>query len=210
VWDLLENITTKEEYIGFTPIFDWSKNDFNFNIPVAYTDRDDTYSISDVAKKFDKLDFSREDFAKVKGLFNAVSKRYELPIHYLGVGANYSNVDVSLFLYGNTIRGYMTANRKTAIAAGNQANEMICQVEFDSGFKVTGFGAVSFVSGTNGGITNFQMTETQVYPDDDSVSDEAVGKGRFNIMLCASASGGDEFNAYFTFPALIDLTKFEE
>jgi hypothetical protein len=206
--DKLETIETPEYLISFTPVFDWSKEDFNFNIPVSYTEEGNSYSISEVAKKFDNLDFTRDDFKKVKGLFKAVSNRYELPVKYLGIGANYSNVDVSLYLYGNTIRGYITAQRKTAVNAGNIANEYVCQVEFDSGFKVIGFGAVSFASGSVGSVATFQMDETLIYPDDGSVSPEAVGRGRFDINLCAVESAGDEFNAYFTFPCLIDLTKY--
>lgn len=112
-------------------------------------------------------------------------------------------------MYGNVIRGYITAKRNSAITTpGNIANELVCQVEFDSGFKVTGFGAVSFGSGSIGSSATFQMDETIIYPDDGSVSEESVGRGRFDINLCSVQSAGDEWNAYFTFPCLIDLTKF--
>jgi hypothetical protein len=208
IFDALENVTTQETYIGFTPIFDWGKSDFNFNIPVNYSENGVSYSVSDVAKNFSDLDFSRGDFDKVKGLFKAMSNRYELDITHLGIGANYSNVNASLFLYGNTIRGYITAKRKSAVSAGNVANEMICQIEFDSGGKVIGFGATSFCSGSVGGVACYQIDETHIYANDGSVSPEQVGRGRFDLNLCAVASGGDEFNAYFTFPALIDLTKY--
>ena len=206
--DLLSEITSNEYRVQTTPVFDWSDNDFNFNVPVDYTENGITYSITDVVKKFDNVDLDNNSLKQLSKLLNVFNQRYELPVAYLGVGANYSSVDVSLYLYGNTIRGYITAKRKTPLTAGNVANELVCQVEFDSGFKVTGFGAVSFSSGSVGSIASFQMDETSIYPNDGSVSEEAVGRGRFDINLCSVQSSGDEWNAYFTFPCIIDINKF--
>ena len=203
--DLLTTIESAEKVLKAQPVFDWSENDFNFNVPVAYTDGNKEYSITDAAVKLDNI--SAADLNKLAGLMKSLSNRYELTCE-VGESIYYSSATVTLYLYGNMVRGYLSAVRKEAIAAGNQANELVCQVEFDSGKKITGFGAVSFVSGTEGSIANFQMTDTLIQPNDGSISPESVGKGRFNITLCATGTGGDRFNAYFAFPVLLDLSKY--
>ena len=210
--DKLENVYSLEQIIKVMPIFDWSEEDFNFNVPIKYTEYlEDTaefkeYDITENIKKID--DVEATDLAKLNGLIKAFSQRRELTIAHLGVSQNYSDVSVSLYLYGNTVRGYMTCTRNEAVAAGNVANELICQVEFDSGGIITGFGQVSFCSGTEGGLANFQMTDTLIYPNDGSVDPSQVGRGVFYIKLCATATAGNKWNAYFTFPCAIDLTKF--
>lgn len=209
--DKLENVLSLEQTIKVTPIFDWSENDFNFNVPVQYTEyKENTaefveYSITDNIKKIN--DVNKTDLDKLAGMVKAFSQRRELEITHLGVTSFYDDADVSLYLYGNTIRGYLTCTRKEAVAAGNVANEIVCQVEFDSGGLITGFGQVSFVSGTEGGLANFQMTDTLIYANDGSVSPEQVGRGVFYIRLCATATAGNKWNAYFTFPCTIDFTK---
>lgn len=206
--DYLNIITNANNEFRFLPVFDWSKEDFNFNVPISYTEGKTSYSISDAAKQVFAADMETSDFTKLKGLINAMTKRYELTCE-VGESIYYDSATVTLYLYGNVVRGYMTATRKESIAAGNLANELVCQVEFDSGGKITGFGQVAFTSGTEGGLANFQMTETLIQPDDGSISPESVGKGRFNIVLCSTGTGGNKFNAYFTFPCLLDLTKFD-
>lgn len=206
--DVFGSVYTAEKSVRSLPVFDWSENDFNFNVPITYTDVEgtgETYSLSEMAKGFQLI--NDETFAQISGLTKALTQRYELTT-YVGATSYYSNVDVSLYLYGNTIRGYMSATRNTAASPGNVANELVCQVEFDSGGKVTGFGQVAFTSGTEGGLASFQMTDTYVYPDDGSVSEEAVGRGLFSIRLCAVDTASDKWNAYFTFPCILDLTKF--
>ena len=203
--DLLTTIESAEKVLKAQPVFDWSENDFNFNVPVAYTDGNKEYSITDAAVKLDAI--SAADLNKLAGLMKSLSNRYELTCE-VGESIYYSSATVSLYLYGNMVRGYLSAVRNETIAAGNQANELVCQVEFDSGKKITGFGAVSFISGTEGGLASFQMTDTLIYPDDGSISPESVGKGKFNITLCATGAGGDRFNAYFAFPVLLDLSKY--
>lgn len=204
--DQLETTTSTAVVIKTTPVFDWSDSDFNFNVPVTFTDKDNkSYSISDAVKGLNGLDVA--SISKIKGIANAMSNRYELTCD-VSVGANYSTADVSLYLYGNTIRGYFSITRNSAVAAGNVANEYVCQVQFDSGKKVIGFGAVSFCSGPTGGIASFHMDETYIYQDDGSVSEEQVGQGVFNIRLCSTTVSGSEWSGYFSFPCLIDLSKY--
>jgi len=191
-----------------TPVYDWSKTDFNFNVPITYTEGEGVYSVSDAAKSVSAVgEEAMASVALLPKLVKAMTQRHELTC-YVYPSTYYSKAEVSLYLYGNTIRGYMTATRNEQVAAGNVANELVCQVEFDSGGKVIGFGQVGFTTGTEGGIATLQMTDTLIYLDVGSVSPEAVGRGVFYIRLCATATAGSQWNAYFAFPALLDLNKF--
>lgn len=205
--DVFGPITTGEHAVKSLPVFDWSDSDFNFNVPVTLTDVEETgkvYNLMDMVRGFQEI--SDDTFTQITGLAKAMSRRYELTC-YVGKTVNYSSVDVSMYLYGNTIRCYMTATRNSAVS-GDIANELVCQVEFDSGGKVTGFGQVGFTSGAEGGIATFQMYDTYVYPGDGSVSPEQVGRGLFSIRLCAAATSDNMWNAYFVIPCTLDLSKF--
>lgn len=205
--DVFGPITTGEHAVKSLPVFDWSDSDFNFNVPVTLTDVEETgkvYNLMDMVRGFQEI--SDDTFAQITGLAKAMSQRYELTC-YVGKSTYYSSASVSMYLYGNTIRCYMTATRNSAVS-GDIANELVCQVEFDSGGKVTGFGQVGFTSGVEGGIATFQMTDTYIYPNDGSVSPEQVGRGLFSIRLCAAATSDNMWNAYFVIPCTLDLSKF--
>ena len=220
--DKLISKTITGKRVKTLPVFDWSESDFNFNVPVNFAE---TANIS-VDENTSRLNINNKggialnenvsingngelllSGTKLNGIINAMTRRYDLPCE-VSVGELYSDVSVDLYLYGNTIIGYMSATRKTNVAAGNIANEYVCQVDFDSGGKVTGFGAVSFGSGGEGGLASWVMTNINVYPDDGSVDESQVGKGSFQIILNATGTAGSTFSGYFCFPALLDLNKF--
>jgi hypothetical protein len=173
--------TSTEKTVKALPVFDWSNNDFNFNVPVTFSG-----GVSDGADTFNLM-----------GLIKAMSARYELPCT-ITKGDNYTSVDVSLFLYGNVIRGYMTAKRSSVSGAGNIANENVCNVKFNTGGKVTGYGSVAFSSGSAGGLATFQMMDTALNGNE----------AEFNISLCATGTAGDEWNSYFVIPCTIDINKY--
>lgn len=227
--DRLANISSTVEGLTALPMFDWGQNDFNFNVPIYMNNtqvlrRSDginatvlssngyiclrpegtTDTTGQVEIKKDALLASG---LNLTGLAKAMTRRYELPCE-VGAGVNYSSVDCNLYLYGNTIRGYLNCVRKENAGEGDIQNEIVCGVTFDSGGKVTGFGAMSFCSGGKGSPATFSMTETTVYPNDGSVDESQVGKGYFNIYLTGASHADTEWQCFFSFPAIIDLNKF--
>lgn len=232
--DLLANVVV-EQTLQSLPIYDWSDKDFNFNVPIHFNDGAASIKHDELTNTLTIGNTKSSEVGATNGIYlrpngsdsttgqveltpdgklivnglnltglaRSMTQRYELPCTFTARNG-YSDVSGSLYLYGNTIRGYVTATRDSNFTAGNAANENVCGVNFDSGGKVIGFGAVSFVSGTNGGVTSFQMTETGIY---DSSSTEE-GQGYFTITLCSTNVAGNSWNAYFSFPALLDLDKF--
>lgn len=205
--DRLDYVESEECVVKFLPVFDWGESDFNFNIPVNYTDTDTntSYSITDTVKAFDGVELDNLQY--LNGLTKALTKRYELPCE-VGAGLDFSSVECNLYLYGNTIRGYLNCVRKEASGTGDLNNRIVCGVTFDSGGKVVGFGQTSFCSGGKGTVATFSMADTVVYANDGSVDESQVGKGYFNIYLTAAAQSATEWQCFFTFPAIIDLSKY--
>jgi hypothetical protein len=205
VEDELDRAVSAEVLIKFIPVFDWSETDFNFNVPVIYTEEDKEYNITDTIKGLEEVDLKA--LQEVSGMVKALSNRYELPCE-VGAGVDFSSVDCNLYLYGNTIRGYLNCVRNEASGTGDLQNRIVCGVTFDSGGKVVGFGQTSFSSGGKGTVANFSMADTVVYADDGSVDESQVGKGYFNIYLTAAADSDTEWQTFFSFPAVLDLTKY--
>lgn len=204
--DKLSNITSAECVIKILPIFDWSDGDFNFNVPVSYTDEDgNSYSITNAVKNLESADL--DSLPSLAGVINAMTNRYELTVEATP-RANWSSAECSMYLYGNTIRGYIKVVRNASSGSGNIANENVCGVQFDSGGKVTGFGAVSFPSGGAGGLAHFNITDTVIFADDGSVDESQVGQGAFTVELTATGTAGTEWTGYFVMPCLIDLSKY--
>lgn len=227
--DRLANISSTVEGLTALPMFDWGQNDFNFNVPVYMNDVQvlrRSNSVNSTILSSDGTIYLRPEGTtdttgevqidanacrvgglNLTGLAKAMTRRYELPCE-VGAGVNWSVVDCNLYLYGNTIRGYLNCVRKENSGTGDIQNEIVCGVTFDSGNKVTGFGQVSFCSGGKGTPATFSMAEAMVYPNDGSVDESQVGKGYFNIYLTSAAQADTEWQCFFCFPAIIDLNKF--
>lgn len=192
VADKLASIESNEYSVRLYPVFDWGENDFNFNVPVKLSE-----GVTDGSKTYNLI-----------GLAKAMSSRYSLPCTVTARNG-YSSASAQLYLYGNTIRGYLRVKRSANLAPNTLTSaEPVCSIEFDSGGKVVGFGEVGFASGLIGNVATFQMTDGYIYPDDGSVSEESVGKGTFVVRICNTAVSDNEWSAMFTFPCLIDLGKY--
>lgn len=114
------------------PVFDWGKDDFNFNVPV----------------KMQGL--------SLDGLVKALSNNYDLTTT-VEAGTNYSAAACTAILVGNMIRFSMSATRNSA-AQGNITNEKVMTVTFDHGGKVINAYNTSFSSGSTGDVSTFSTT----------------------------------------------------
>lgn len=205
--DKLETVTSREYIAKTAPVFDWSNSDFNFNVPVTYSENGNEYSISEAAKKLSGVDISNDMLLKMSGLVNALTSRQNCAVEVYN-GANYSEVFVSMQLIGNALTGYVDAKRNSNAGTGDIGNEIVCSVEFDIAKKVTGFNSCGFPSATIGSLASFAIEDCQIYKNDGSVSEDMVGKGSFNIYLTATDISNNRYNGFFTMPCMLDLSKF--
>lgn len=207
--DYLNIVTNSNNEFKFLPVFDWSKTDFNFNVPITYTDTNSktTYSISDAAKQLLDADISTNMLIKMNSVVKALTSRQNAEVEVYK-GANYSDVFVSMQLIGNTLTGYVDAHRNANAGTGDINNEIVCTVEFDIDKKVTGFNSTCFPSATIGALASFAIEDCMVYTNDGSVDESMVGKGSFNIKLTATDIANSRYNGFFSMPCMLDLTKF--
>lgn len=121
--------TSREVTNKAIPVFDWSAEDFNFNVPVT----------------INGLEFQK--------LLNVLTTKYDLTVN-TSAGTNYSSVSCSAILVGNMIRFNFSATRNAAVN-GNVDNEKVMTVTFDHGGKVVDAFNTSFSSGATGAVSTF-------------------------------------------------------
>lgn len=213
--DKLLTIESVEQIIKTVPVYDWSGEDFNFNVPVTYTDpiKEVSYNITDAVMGLHNLDTS--SISQIKGIVNAMSNVYNLPCEISG-GSNYYDLECNMYLFGNTVRGYLLARRVATIDPNTfSGNDFVFQVEFDAGQKIREIGETQILLSGYGannskeGVGVFSMRDKYIYPNDGSVSDDMVGKGTFKIYLDSVTDNLNDFGGHFTFPVTLDLSKFE-
>lgn len=139
--DKLATINTSEKTMSCVPVFDWSGEDFNFNVPVT---------IKHNGNEFNLL-----------GLFHAMTTTYT-PECDVTPGGNYSSVTVTAHLTGCNLRIGVSATRSASLAAGNFDNETVATVDIDHGGKLANLYRVSFNTSTSGGVASLDCQATKV------------------------------------------------
>lgn len=121
-----------------TPVFDWSEEDFNFNVPVTVSG----YNLLGAAK--------------------ALSNAYALKTT-VTAGSNYSAASgTDAILMGNNLRCYFTATRSAAPAAGNVTNETVAHMTINHGGKIKAMYANSLVNNATGGVASFTIASANL------------------------------------------------
>lgn len=139
--DKLATVSSSEKTMSCIPVFDWSEEDFNFNVPVTMNHNGNTYNLL--------------------GLFRAMTTTYT-PECDVTPGDNYSSVTVSAHLTGCNLRIGVSATRSAALAAGNFTNETVCTVDIDHGGKLENLYRVSFNTSTSGGVATLDCQASKV------------------------------------------------
>ena len=137
-------ITTIEQVVRIQPVFDWSENDFNFNVPISITGRpladfvigqggsDDVWTYrrwySGIAECWG---FWREEGIAIKnserGAYVSVRKKKPLPLVFYGNSINVGHVSGSMWLGDTWITsGTNTLNYK--ISCATSAASVSCDV----------------------------------------------------------------------------------
>lgn len=129
-----DGFITKEITVKTQPVFDWSENDFNFNVPVYY----EGLCLSGAAK--------------------ALTNSYALTTTASG-GTNWTNNGFTATLLGNNLRCTFDATRSTATGTGNIGNETILSVSINHGGKIKAAYSTGFSSGGTGGVATFTIAD---------------------------------------------------
>lgn len=177
--DMLMTVNTPEKIIATVPVFDWSGDDFNFNVPVTYTEGvTNVYNLSGAAK--------------------ALSVAYPLETTYTP-GTNYSAASGSnAVLLGGNLRCYIYVTRKTATGAGNVANEVVASVKIKHSGKIKAAYRIGFCNGGTGGVALFQTTNE----DNDGTY------LTFDIQLLSTGGASTEFSTFFNIPCVLNLDAY--
>lgn len=139
--DEINTISSAEKVMSCIPVFDWSGEDFNFNVPVTMNHNGNTYNLL--------------------GLFRAMTTTYTPEVD-VTPGANYSSVTVTAHLTGCNLRIGLSATRSASLAAGNFDNETVATVDIDHGGKLANLYRVSFNTSTSGGVATLDCQASKV------------------------------------------------
>lgn len=126
--DALTSVAEKTYSISAKPVFDWSGEDFNFNVPIT-CDTINGYNIT--------------------GAMKAMTTVYNHTSPSITLGDNYTAASGSAALVGNTMRVYFTSTRSSAASAGNITDEVIATFTYDVGGKVKNIYTVYGISPNN-------------------------------------------------------------
>lgn len=132
--DALNNVNTEKYPVKTVPVFDWSEDDFNFNVPVTITDGSKSYHLL--------------------GALKAMTTAYNLSTT-ASAGSNYSSASGGATLVGNTLRVQFSGTRKTATGTGDITNETICTLSVKHGGKIKSSYNVGYINGSSGAVASF-------------------------------------------------------
>lgn len=138
ITDSLNDVVSAEIRIKTKPVFDWSAEDFNFNVPVNM--------------KVGHIDYN------LYGLARAMTQAFNFDCLTIA-GNNYSTADVSASLVGNCLRCNLKATRSAATGGALVTNEKVCEVTIYHDEKIAGMLNISFGNGSTGGVASFYTTE---------------------------------------------------
>ena len=185
--DVLNTAETATYIVKIIPVFDWSENDFNFNVPVNFN----------ASMNFND-DLNVGDYS-LKALGNYLTKRYQLTVS-TSPGANYNSVTASAYLYTGFLRIYFTATRASNTTAGNVTDETMMTLTINDGGKIanysqgsiTPYNASAIFAGYSGNLTRTTDTTFTV-----------------NITLTATNAAMSSFNGFIIMPIVPQLEKYK-
>lgn len=136
--DSLNTVESTVIRINTIPVFDWSADDFNFNVPVNMQVGHINYNLYGLAKAMTQA-----------SNFTCITTS----------GDNYLTTSFSASLVGNCLRCNLSATRNAATGGALVTNEKVCDVTISHNEKISGMLNVSFGNGSTGGVASFYTTE---------------------------------------------------
>lgn len=135
----------------------------------------------------------------IVGLVNALNNSYDFTAT-VTKGANYASASCSLTLRGNCLYCRFYGSRNTITGEGDFADEVIGQVSFEHGGKITGMSYVNGVAGTSGPTAALSMANVNL----------TATTCTFDMLLSNAAQPGRNFLASFVIPVTINTNAFVE
>ena len=136
VTDKLATVNSKEVSVKTSPVFDWSKDDFKFNVPV-YT----------------------EDGHSLTGLAKALTTVYTLDTTgSAGVGEWTLN-EITATLIGGNLRFTYDVTRSSATGTGNITNEAVFDCKIKHSGKIKAMYSNGVTSAGTGGVAVFAVSQ---------------------------------------------------
>lgn len=130
-----KSVYSATKVISFKPVFDWGKEDFNFNVPVYYGG------------------------LCLSGAARALTNSYTLDTSGTTAGTNWTNNGFTATLLGTNIRCAYDFTRSAATNTGNITNETILNVKMKHDGKVKALYPITFASGGTGPVATYAITD---------------------------------------------------
>lgn len=177
--DKINNITLAATRVVATPVFDWSMDDFNFNVPVTLTDSGKTYNLL--------------------GLIKAMTEPTQLTPQYSTSGSGgWSTFELSnAYLIGNTVHVDLYAKGGT-VAAGTTNTTIGNAILYHGGKIASAPVTITFNSGKN----SYPAT---LYTMNHNV---ANGRLTFTIMMSGTSGSTNTINAHLAIPVVLNTDAF--
>lgn len=134
--DSLMSVSSKVITVKTAPVFDWSAEDFQFNVPV-YTE--DGYSLTGLAK--------------------ALSNTYALDTTGTTAGTNWTINEFGANLLGANLRLNYNVTRKSASGTGDVPNDTVLTAKIKHSGKIKSIHTNCVVSGGTGGLASYVIVE---------------------------------------------------
>ena len=162
------------------PVFDWSAEDFNFNVPVTMQG------------------------LSLGGLVKSMTEAYPLTVTFER-GDNWTTgqyENVSATLIGNMIRFNYFLYRSSATGDGNLTNEEVCTITFTHNGKIKNAYETSFSSGSTGSVATFGTSNMAKVKDENGNETDSI---TFKVNLAATGGAASQFSGYFYVPVTLNL-----
>lgn len=182
VSDKLETFTLENVQIVSLPVFDWSRNDFNFNVPVTMTDT------------------ATDTVYNLLGLIKSVTEPTQLtPQYSTSSSGGWSTFELSnAYLIGNTLHVDLYAKTGSSVAAGT-ATTVIGNAIIAHGGRIAAAPAtITFCSGKG-------SPPATLYTQSHSVTSSQF---KFTIIMCATSGTTNTINAHLAIPVVINTNAF--
>lgn len=173
---------SKEIPLQTKPIFDWSNEDFNFNVPVIMQG------------------------LNLQKIINAFTASTQLTVT-TSAGTGYSDISCEAYLIGNIIRFSFGATRSPAYGGGNLSpNEKVMTVTVEHSGKVQSSFNTSFSTGATGAVSTLYTTNLAKTTGADG---KETGTGfSFDIYLAATGTASGSFGGFFMMPVTLNFQNF--
>ncbi|MBE6782979.1 MAG: hypothetical protein E7536_03090 [Ruminococcaceae bacterium] len=175
--------TSREVTDKAIPVFDWSKEDFNFNVPVYMQG------------------------LSLGGLVKAMTTEYPLTVTFER-GTNWTtgtNETLTASLIGNMIRFNYFLYRSSDTGDGNLVNEEVCTITFNHGGKVKSAYNTSFSSGSTGSVATFGTSGMTKVKDASGNETDSI---TFKVNLAATGGAAKSFSGFFFVPVTLNLNNY--